>query len=239
MTDAYAKYAPFYDATQGSSGHVPYLKLLRDHHPGADTLLELACGTGANLLELSRFYSVTGLDSSPAMLRLARKKLPGIEFHEQDMSSFQVGRKFDSVIIPYDSINHLRRFSDWIRTFRRAKRHLNAGGLLIFDVNTPRRLRELVQAGPSCREFDGSHLIIDVTDAGRGVTNWHIKVFERIGVDRFRLHVQVIQETGFDHRKIMAALRRLFSEVKAYDGGGRRRPGERSGRIFYVCRVAA
>jgi len=144
------------------------------------------------------------------MLRLARKKLPGIRLHQQDMSSFQLDDRFDSVIIPYDSINHLRRFSDWIRTFRRAKRHLNGGGLLVFDVNTPHRLRELVRAGSSYKEFNGSHMIMTVRDAGRGVTDWHIRIFERIEDNRFGLHEQTIQEVGFDHARVMAALRMLF-----------------------------
>ena len=237
--DAYGKYAPFYDDTQSSSGDASYLRLLKKHHPDAETLLELACGTGANLLSLSKFYTVSGLDSSPAMLRIARKKVPGVKLYLQDMSSFRIKGKFDAIIIPYDSVNHVRRFSDWVRIFRGAKRHLNRGGLFAFDANTPHRLRTLVGAEPFVTTFGRGYMIMNIFDAGRGVTEWDIKVFERVQGNQYQLHHQVIQEVAFDHRRIVAALRGVFPKVKTYDGNGRHRLTRSSGRIFYVCRNAA
>ena len=75
---SYERWAPFYDATRGDqAAPVAYVQsLIEKHHPSAKTLLELGCGTGAVLERLQARYRVTGVDLSPQMLRVARRKLP-------------------------------------------------------------------------------------------------------------------------------------------------------------------
>lgn len=78
------------------------------------------------------------------MLAAARKKLPeGIRLYEADMSNFALNARFDAVICVYHGINHLLRFSDWKRFFECAYRHLNDGGVLVFDIFTIDDLRAL------------------------------------------------------------------------------------------------
>ena len=88
-------------------------RLIRQHTPTARTLLELACGTGAILKILARYYDVVGLDLSPQMLSIARKKLPHVRLYRKDMVRFDLGTKFDVIICVFDSINHVLRFADW------------------------------------------------------------------------------------------------------------------------------
>ena len=68
-------------------------RLIRRHKPKARTLLELACGTGAILKILAKSYDVAGLDVSPQMLALARKKLPHVRFYRKDMVRFDLAAK--------------------------------------------------------------------------------------------------------------------------------------------------
>ena len=62
------------------------------------------------------------------MLAIARKRLPHIRLFRQDMTNFHIDRRFDAIVCAFDSINHLRRFSDWKKTFRCVAGHLDDGG---------------------------------------------------------------------------------------------------------------
>ena len=236
MPEPYAIYGPFYDATQGTPSGAQYLHLLRKHHPAAKTVLELACGTGAHLATLGQHYEVEGLDRSRTMLRFARKRLPGVRFTEQSMAGFELDARFDAIVCPYDSINHLLRLGEWKDTFRAAKRHLNAGGLFVFDVNTERRLQELAAEPPWVHRFDDNYLIMDVSLVRPGLSSWDIKVFEHRKGDRYRLHHAVIRERAFTQERIRLALGASFGDVRVYDERGWSRPRKSSRRLFYVCR---
>ena len=65
----------------------------RENHP-----LDVACGSGEHLKHLTKFFRITGVDNSSAMLKIARKKLPGIRFHQQDMMRLNLGRQFDVIL---------------------------------------------------------------------------------------------------------------------------------------------
>ena len=78
---AYERFARFYDAAMDD----PAPRAARGgrvHRPlpaGAETLLELGCGTGsilAHLTSVDGLTRLTGLDRSPEMLAVARRKVP-------------------------------------------------------------------------------------------------------------------------------------------------------------------
>ena len=234
--EPYATYGHFYDATQGTRDGADYLRLLQRHHSQARTLLEIACGTGAQLVPLAKHYEVTGLDVSRTMLRYARRKLPAVKFHHQSMVGFKLAVTFDAVICPYDSMNHLLRFEDWVGTFKAAKRHLNPNGVFIFDINTEYRLRKLAGTLPWTRQFGANYLIMKISAPRMGITDWDIRVFERIKRGTYRLHHEIIKERSFDHKQVRGALQSCFDNVRTYDLAGWSRPKATSRRLFYVCR---
>ncbi len=231
----YFIYGHFYDASQRVANGAQYLHLLRKHHPEAKSLLEIACGTGAQLLPLSKDYAVTGLDVSGTMLRYARKKLPGVEFFHQDMARFKIGRTFDAIICPYDSINHLLKFNDWVRTFRSARRHLNHKGVFIFDANTDYKLRQLANAPAIVHRFGSHFMIMKVLSCRDRVFDWDVKIFERRQKKTYHLHHEIIKERSFENARVLAALKRDFDKVRVYDAEGWCRPRKHSRRLFYVC----
>ncbi|MGH9754361.1 MAG: class I SAM-dependent DNA methyltransferase [Blastocatellia bacterium] len=145
--EQYGKFGRFYDAVMGSRAESAAFihDLIQQHKPEAKTLLELACGTGAILKRLSKYYQVAGLDISFEMLSVARKKLPGAPLVHADMVTFELGQKFDVIICVFDSINHILSFADWGKVFRRVARHLAQGGLFLFDINTERKLQRHIR----------------------------------------------------------------------------------------------
>ncbi len=79
---------------------------LRENLDENKTILELACGTAMNLEKIFslnlKFKSYLGLDFSPDMLRIARRKFhgyPNVEFRERDITRFDdINDKFDIII---------------------------------------------------------------------------------------------------------------------------------------------
>jgi predicted TPR repeat methyltransferase len=235
---SYDVFAPFYDAVQGDRAeHSAYIRsLIQKHHPQAETLVEFACGTGSVLKQLRPYYRVTGVDLSEEMLDVAAEKVPGVALFRADMTKVDLGERFDVVLCVYDSINHLLRFAEWKAVFTRARDHLDDRGLFIFDINTKQRLTALVREPPWTRWFDKNLLVLDVCDAGRGLVNWEIRVFERLGESQYRLHAEDIREISFPAEQIRTALSKRFSRVWTYDTR-RSRPSAQSERLHFVCRA--
>lgn len=234
---SYSKLARFYDPVIGDRRDAGAFlcEIIEHDHPSARSDLEIACGTGAVLGLLSESYEVTGLDRSRNMLAIARRKLPHVKLHRQDMTSFSIDARFDALLCVFDSINHLTRFSQWQQVFRRVKSHLNDGGLFIFDVNTPGRLRRLSHSPPWTTAFGKNWEIITVS-AGRGaIFEWHIRVLEHRRHNDYRLHTETIPELAVPMKQIVASLKPLFRSVRVIDPEGRR-PSDRSERLYFVCK---
>ena len=107
--------------------------LVTDAFPGARTLLDVACGTGAHLAELRQWFEVEGVDISPAMLEVARKRLPGVRLRLGDMRTLDLGRQFDAVICLFSSIGYIVDGAELGPTIRRLAAHVGLGGVLIVD----------------------------------------------------------------------------------------------------------
>lgn len=230
--------AGFYDDVIGRDNHSPafILKNIRKHNRKAGSLLEMGCGTGLNLIALKKNFDSTGIDISEKMLALARKKSKDITYHKKDIRSFDLKRKFDSVICVYDTINHLTSFNDWKKVFANAAKHLNEGGVFIFDINTIYKLGLVSELSPVMYKFGKNFLIIDVKHAGKNVYKWNLKIFERTKNGLYRLHEVNIDESSFELTRITAALAKHF-EVKAIMQEDGKSINEKTARIYFVCKL--
>src|SRR5215831_21272735 len=233
---SYERFGEFYDAVMGDrrAAAAQVMELIRAAKPGAKSVLELGCGTGSILKGLQDTYEVSGLDVSGKMLSLARKKVPRSKLFRQNMVDFQIDGRFDVIICVFDSINHLRRFSDWKKVFAAARRHLFPGGCFIFDINTQRKLERLIAGPPWVHRFGKNLLIIDVTALPSGGSNWNVKVFEHLDGSRYALHEEDIVEVSFPLRQVVAALRAHYAKVRVIDPD-RTLPSAKSQRLFFTA----
>ncbi len=71
--------------------------IVRRSRPDAESLLDVACGTGAHLEHLRDWFRVEGLDADPSLLAVAPNRLPDVPLHEAEMRHFELGRQVDAI----------------------------------------------------------------------------------------------------------------------------------------------
>lgn len=92
-----------------------------------ETILDLGCGDGSLLAELSGSFTkskLAGSDISEEALRIARQNAPGVEFFQLDLSSEKrVERKFD-VVVMSEVLEHIEDDEYVMRQVAPIARHI-------------------------------------------------------------------------------------------------------------------
>jgi SAM-dependent methyltransferase len=140
MPPVYDKSARIYDLLYVGAGIKDYPaeaaelhSIIQGANSNATTLLDVACGTGAHLVELRKWYAVEGADQSPAMLEVAASRLPGVPLHVADMRTLDLGRSFDVVTCLFSSIGYLTDAAEMRSAVVRLAAHVAPAGVLIID----------------------------------------------------------------------------------------------------------
>jgi SAM-dependent methyltransferase len=94
------------------------------------TLLNLGCGGGHVDWVMKKYFSITGIDISISMLKLAKKLNPDVLYKKGDMRSVRLRTLFDAVLI-HDSVNYMLTERDLSCVFKTAYEHLKPGGMLL------------------------------------------------------------------------------------------------------------
>ena len=149
----YGDFAAFYDALTQDVDYAAwadYLLAVFDRHGGAHgQLLDLACGSGSLSLELAaRGVDVIGVDASQDMLAIAREKAEdmgaSVMFLCQDMRALDLYGTVEGAVCTLDSFSHITETADLQEILRRLGLFVAPSGLLVFDVNTPYKHREVL-----------------------------------------------------------------------------------------------
>jgi SAM-dependent methyltransferase len=175
------------------------------------------------------------MDLSKEMLRIAKTKAPRAKLHHGDISSFDLKSRFDVVICPFDTINHVTSRAKWRGVFERAHQHLNPGGIFIFDVNTEYKLECYADEASVTENSDDFVSIIQVNRLKRFNYEIVLKRFEKAGRGSFKLHKMVLPELVVPTETILDYLGVYFKTVTMIDPD-RRRPGPETDDLFFVCR---
>jgi SAM-dependent methyltransferase len=192
-------WAAYYDATDPD--RTPFIEfygsLITD---GTRSLLELACGTGAITVPLARRLSecsvhpegtrrVVGIDTSPAMLRIARERDEQIEWILGDMRSPPVEGPFDLVFCCFNTLQLLLTDDDLAQAFRAVRGLLGSDGIFAFDIYRP-----------------------NLESPGRGHTN----CLARAGTDEKGRHLEIREDTRYEPAsRVLTIHWRLVEEGKS------------------------
>jgi SAM-dependent methyltransferase len=133
----YEKLAGLYDVLLRSKDYFAaseHLRLLLQRYaPNAKTLLDVACGTGRHLEYLQRHYLVEGLDLSPQMLEIARRRCPEVALRCGNMVDFHLDRDYDVITCLFCSIGYVKTVENMERVVGNMARHLRPGGVVVVE----------------------------------------------------------------------------------------------------------
>lgn len=167
-------------------------ELIRERRPDARSLLDVACGTGKHLAELGdRYPDVAGLDLDDGLLAVARERLPDVAFHHADMTSFELGRRFDAVTCLFSAIGYVVTEEKLCAALAAMARHLEPGGVLIVEPWLepqdwkPGHLHLLTVDEP---EVKIARATVAGLDGSISILDFHYLVLTRAGVERFTEH---------------------------------------------------
>jgi len=189
--------------------------VIQEHHPEAESILELACGTGKVAMYLDELdcYDITATDRSEEMLEQARRIADfrgyTIQWERQDFFDIQSDKTYDIILMLFDSVNYIHKEDDLQKMFKSVQRVMHEDSLFIFDFTTLKH----------------SQLIFDKLD-DEGVTaddfryvrksyiieseKMHINEFEIEKLDKDR--VTVLERFREVHRQKMYE----FNEMRSY-----------------------
>ncbi|MER5873461.1 class I SAM-dependent methyltransferase [Streptomyces sp. NPDC002044] len=109
-------------------------ELIRARTADSDSLLDVACGTGAHLNALAgAFREAAGVDLSQEMLDVAARTNPDLPWLQGDMRDFRLGRTFSAVTCMFSSIGYLPDTHGLDRAVRNLADHLAPGGVLVVE----------------------------------------------------------------------------------------------------------
>ena len=196
----YAEWADFVERA--------FLKYL-DKKP--ELVLDLACGTGSMTVELAkRGYDMIGVDLSEDMLNEAymRSVGQGILYLCQDMRSFELYGTVGAAVCCLDSINYLTEEGDLERCLSTLHNYLDPDGLLLFDVNTPYKFKNIYS--------NNAYILEDELDLGDGeqaavFCGWQNSFDEESGICDFYLTVFEEREDGSYSREEEHQVERCYT----------------------------
>ncbi len=187
---------------------------------GDRSVLELACGSGRLVKELSlRGWKAGGFDLNPNMLRFARERIEDGRtkafLWEDRMESFRIPgmRRFDLAHCLVSTFKYLRSEEDAVSCLRRVSDVLKPGGLFILGLHLsdPANRRPTHERWVASR--DGTHVVCNTR-------TWPVDSRQRSEAMRSRLRVTLPngevqrQETHWEVRTYTASqLRRLLRKA--------------------------
>ena len=125
-----------------------YYEILKREGVKPRTAVDLACGTGSIALLMARDgLRVTAVDMSEEMLCIASQKAQELpnppQFVCQRLENLHLYRGVDLAVCALDSLDYILDPEVCARAICRIYKALNPGGIFIFDVNTPQKLRAM------------------------------------------------------------------------------------------------
>ncbi|MFA5333003.1 MAG: class I SAM-dependent methyltransferase [Candidatus Nanoarchaeia archaeon] len=204
-------------------------KYVVKYNKHANKILELGVGIGEVLVHFSKDYLVHGLDIEKECIKICRKKMPNGKFLVASMHNFKIDEKFDVIFSAQDSLNFLETFSKWESTFKNVHNHLIKNGLFIFDIYTPKVLKE--NKNKEVLEKVPAGFSYYKVNVKKNVLVFEEKIFEQvIGKEKtYKLHEDKFNEIIWPVSKVKKALLKYFKIVETFNLN-------QGLRILFICK---
>jgi len=139
LLQSYAKLARYYDTDNPPVWQE--IKDLLSGIPSQCSVLDIGCGTGRIRQVLPDNLDYTGLDNSPELLEVAKRRYPNNKFIQADARELPFPDKsFDAVLV-IATVHHFLKKEERLAVLKEARRVLKNGGRLYLSVWNLNRLK--------------------------------------------------------------------------------------------------
>lgn len=240
--EAYSKFAEIYDALMED---VPYDKIadlvdekIKRYNIKNNIVLDLACGTGTLTKKLTeKGYEMIGADTSAEMLQMAQEKNPRTLFLNQPMEDFELYGTVGAIVCSLDSINYILDDESLYETFRLCNNYLEPDGLLIFDINTEYKFKNVL--ANNIFTFDNEEIFYmweNVYCEEEKLCDFYLTFFVK-GGECYSRFDEVHTERVYSDKEIVKALEAngfcIVEKLNDFTGNP---ANEFSERVMYVCK---
>ena len=218
-----------------------YYEILAREGLNPKSVVDLACGTGSVTAILAKKgLRTVGVDMSEEMLTVACQKTEDIHpapwFICQSLQELKLQRAVDMAVCALESLDYITNPEDCQRAIHRIYKALNPGGVFIFDVNTPEKLRSM----------DGQMFIDeddDVYCVWRGefdeetnICSYGMDLFQRVG-DMWERSFEEHCEYAYSADQLVGYLKNAgFTRIEVFGDRRLEAPAEGEQRIYIKAR---
>lgn len=240
--DAYSKFSEVYDALMEDVPYEQIAKLVHNkiekYNIKNNIILDLACGTGTLTKALTeKGYDLIGVDASADMLQKAQEKNPGVLFLNQPMEEFELYGTVGTIVCSLDGINYLLDDESLYETFRLCNNYLEPDGLLIFDINTEYKFKNVLS--DNIFTFDNDEIFYTWENnyvEDEKFCDFYLTFFVKEGKQYTRFD-EVHTERCYSDAEIVKALEiNGFSVLEKLDDFTGNQATKTSERVMYVCK---
>ena len=216
-------------------------KLMKKSRIPVHTVLDLACGTGTMTCLLAEAgYEMIGVDLSEDMLaeaagkQVSEGKIPPI-YLCQSMDRLDLYGTVEAAVCCLDSLNYLTDVRTLRRTLQRLHLFVAPGGVFIFDINTPKKLRSL-DGQIFLDEREDVYCVWRTEFEKRSrICTFGMDIFQREG-DGWQRYAEEHREKAWEVEELTALLKEAgFGHIRTWGDCRMRAPGEEEERIYFTC----
>lgn len=243
--DAYRELARSYDRLTNDVDYEAvaafYQQILDAEGLHPKTAVDLACGTGSvTLLLAQRGLKVTGVDMSEDMLTVAWEKSQSLEnppmFVCQKLQELRLPRGVDLAVCALDSLDYILDPTDCAEAIRRVYKALNPGGIFIFDVNTPEKLKAMDGQVFLDEDDDVYCVWRGEFDEKTNICSYGMDLFQRQG-DVWQRSFEEHQEYAYTTQQLTEYLRQAgFTGIRVYGDRRLEAPDGSDQRVYFKAR---
>ena len=215
--------------------------LLQRHGVRPESVLDLACGTGSMSVLLARKgYRVLAADASEEMLSMAWEKASELEENQpyficQRMERLRLPYTVDWVCCCLDSLNYVTDPEACRKAMHRVYEALAPGGVLIFDINSPEKLKGL-DGQVFLDENDDAYCVWRAEfDKGENICYYGMDLFQREG-NLWRRSFEEHREYAYTVEQLTGYLREAgFAKPEVYGDRSFSAPELGEQRIYFYA----
>ncbi len=247
-SESYRYLAGHYDILNSEVDYAGWSEFIdgvfKEHKIARDAIiLDAGCGTANITVRLAqKGYDMIGVDISPEMLALARKRAQDgdvdILFICRDMSEIELYGTVSGAISCLDSVNYLDSASKLDSFLSLMHNYIEKGGVLLFDVNTKEKFERVYKDNHYILEDEGVLCAWQNSYSPKSrLCTFYLSIFEEERDGLYRRYDEVQRQRYYPTSTIKRLLQKNGFEIEDIVSDFDKNKAQKQDlRHFYICK---